>query len=81
MLACAERKVLLIDHSKLGRRALHQVCELSLFDMVVVDDGAAPEALRELDRWKVRYEVAATGRVRSNKGHSQSSVPREEEAH
>ena len=81
MLACAERKVLLVDHSKLGRRALHQVCELSLFDMVVVDDGAAPEALRELDEYKVRYELAATGRVRSTKGLSQSSRPIREEAH
>ncbi len=61
MLAAAERKMLLVDHSKLGRRALHQVCRLSVFDWVVVDDGATAEALSELDESKAVYVLAATG--------------------
>jgi DeoR/GlpR family transcriptional regulator of sugar metabolism len=61
MLACGKRKVLLLDHSKLGRVALHRVCELSVFDSVVVDDGASAEALRGLDESQVSYEVASIG--------------------
>jgi DeoR/GlpR family transcriptional regulator of sugar metabolism len=53
MLAAASRNILLLDHTKLGRVALHRVAPL-----VVVDDGADAEALRELDEHKVAYEVA-----------------------
>ncbi|CAL9454611.1 DeoR/GlpR family DNA-binding transcription regulator [Streptomyces sp. enrichment culture] len=59
MLDAAARNVLLIDHTKLGRVALHRVVPLSRFDTVLVDDGATPEALRDLDEHKVRYEVCA----------------------
>ena len=58
MLAAAERKVLLVDHSKLGRKALHQVCPLSVFDWVIVDDGATAEALSEFDESKTGYVLA-----------------------
>jgi DeoR/GlpR family transcriptional regulator of sugar metabolism len=58
MLASSERKVLSVDHSKLGRKALHQVCRLSVFDLLIVDDGASVESLRELEEAKVRYELA-----------------------
>jgi DeoR/GlpR family transcriptional regulator of sugar metabolism len=60
MLDAAARSVLLVDHTKLGRVALHRVAPLSVFDRVVVDDGASAEALRELDEHKVAHEVAAT---------------------
>ncbi|MFC9507107.1 DeoR/GlpR family DNA-binding transcription regulator [Streptomyces sp. NPDC057002] len=60
MLDAAARNVLLIDHTKLGRVALHRVVPLSRFDTLLVDDGASPEALRDLDEHKVRYEVCAT---------------------
>ena len=61
MLAAAERKVLLVDHSKLGRKALHQVCQLSVFDWVVVDDGATAEALSEFEESKAGYVLAPAG--------------------
>ncbi|MCX3286281.1 DeoR/GlpR family DNA-binding transcription regulator [Streptomyces sp. NEAU-H22] len=60
MLDAAARNVLLIDHTKLGRVALHRVVPLSRFDTLLVDDGASREALRDLDEHKVRYEVCAT---------------------
>jgi DeoR/GlpR family transcriptional regulator of sugar metabolism len=60
MLGAATRNVLLVDHTKLGRVALHHVAPLSVFERVVVDDGAGAEALRELDEHKVAYEVAVT---------------------
>jgi DeoR/GlpR family transcriptional regulator of sugar metabolism len=59
MLDAAARNVLLIDHTKLGRVALHRVVPLSRFDTVLVDDGVTPEALRDLEEHKVRYEVCA----------------------
>ena len=57
MLASAARNVLLIDHTKLSRTALHRVAPLNTFDRVIVDDGASAEALRELDEHKITYEV------------------------
>jgi DeoR/GlpR family transcriptional regulator of sugar metabolism len=60
MLAAASRNVLLLDHTKLGRVALHRVAPLEVFERVVVDDGADAEALRELDEHKVAYEVATS---------------------
>ncbi|GAA2455140.1 DeoR/GlpR family DNA-binding transcription regulator [Actinomadura vinacea] len=60
MLESAQRNVLLVDHSKLGRVALHRVAPLSAFDRVIVDDGAGAEALRELDEHKIAYEVAVS---------------------
>lgn len=63
MLASGQRRILLIDHSKLGRVALYQACPLSLFDLVIVDDGADAEALMAFDDWKVHYELAARART------------------
>jgi DeoR/GlpR family transcriptional regulator of sugar metabolism len=76
MLASAERKVLLVDHSKLGRRALHQVCELSVFDLVVVDDGATAEALAKLEEAKVGYVLAATAVAGSPKTYKAMAARR-----
>jgi DeoR/GlpR family transcriptional regulator of sugar metabolism len=58
MLAAASRNVLLLDHTKLGRVALHRVAPLRVFDRVIVDADADPEGLRDLDEHKVSYEVA-----------------------
>lgn len=80
MLASAERKVLLVDHSKLGRRALHQVCQLSVFDMVVVDDGATAEALSELEQSKVGYVLAATGTASGAKTYQTGAAHQGQEA-
>ncbi|MER6059678.1 DeoR/GlpR family DNA-binding transcription regulator [Streptomyces sp. NPDC001792] len=60
MLDAAARTVLLVDHTKLSRVALHRVAPLSHFDLLLVDDGASPEALRDLDEHEVRHEVCAT---------------------
>ena len=60
MLDSAARNVLLIDHTKLARAALHRVAPLSRFDLLLVDDGAPADALRDLDEHKVRYEVCVT---------------------
>jgi DeoR/GlpR family transcriptional regulator of sugar metabolism len=58
MLDVASRRVLLVDHGKLGRSALHRVADLSRFERLVTDDGATPEALRALTEWRIATTVA-----------------------
>lgn len=58
MLAAATRRVLLIDHAKLGKAALHKLAPLADFDLIVVDAGADETQLRELREAKVPFEVA-----------------------
>jgi DeoR/GlpR family transcriptional regulator of sugar metabolism len=59
MLEVAEKRYLLMDHSKLGKVALHQLVPLAEFDLVVVDAGASEERLAELKQHNIDYEVAA----------------------
>ncbi|MDF2826793.1 MAG: transcriptional regulator, DeoR family [Mycobacterium sp.] len=46
MMEVADRRILLMDHSKLGRKALHRVSDASDWDLVIVDAGT-PDALVE----------------------------------
>jgi DeoR/GlpR family transcriptional regulator of sugar metabolism len=59
MLEAAGRRYLLMDHSKLGKVALHRLVPLAEFDLVIVDSGASESALAELKRHNVGYEVAS----------------------
>ncbi|MDP9364408.1 MAG: DeoR/GlpR family DNA-binding transcription regulator [Chloroflexota bacterium] len=58
MLGAATRRVLLLDHGKLGKAALHRLAPLTDFDLVVVDAGADEARLRDLRETKVPVEVA-----------------------
>jgi DeoR/GlpR family transcriptional regulator of sugar metabolism len=58
LLGVTERRVLLVDHGKLGRTALHRVAELTDFERVVTDAGAPPAALRALAEHRVAVTVA-----------------------
>ena len=58
MLRAAARSILLNDHSKLGKTALHQLAPLSAFDLVVVDDGVDEGGLRALEEAKTPFAVA-----------------------
>ena len=57
MLAAAARSVLLMDSSKIPRRALHQLCPLGEFDALVVD-ASVPEGLLAEMREHVTVTVA-----------------------
>jgi len=59
MLEAAGRRYLLMDHSKLGKVALHRLVPLVQFDLVIVDSGASESALADLKRHNIEYEVAA----------------------
>jgi DeoR/GlpR family transcriptional regulator of sugar metabolism len=65
MLRAAGRRVLLLDSSKLGRVALHRLCPVTDFDQVIVDGGASPAALRDLEERRVRFRVARVAGGRS----------------
>jgi DeoR/GlpR family transcriptional regulator of sugar metabolism len=58
MLRAARRRVLLIDHGKLGKTALHQLAPLTEFDLVVVDDGVDEAGLKALREARVPFEIA-----------------------
>jgi len=58
MLGAATKRILLIDHSKLGKTALHRLAPLADFDLVVVDAGVDEVGLRQLRDARVRFEVA-----------------------
>lgn len=57
MMASARRCVLLVDNSKFGKVALHQLAPLRDFDLVVVDAGVSETHLNELRECSVPFEV------------------------
>jgi DeoR/GlpR family transcriptional regulator of sugar metabolism len=58
LMEAATRRVLLADHTKLRRHALHQLAPLADFDLVLVDAAIAPAELAELREHGARVEVA-----------------------
>jgi DeoR/GlpR family transcriptional regulator of sugar metabolism len=58
MLRAAAKRILLIDHAKLGKTALHHLAPLADFDLIVVDDGVDAAGLRTLEEVKAPYAVA-----------------------
>ena len=57
MMARAGRQYLLLDHTKFGKTALHQVARLSEFEAVAVEDGLDSAQLDELGRMGRKVEV------------------------
>ncbi|MEE6263095.1 DeoR/GlpR family DNA-binding transcription regulator [Plantactinospora sonchi] len=58
MIRSAQRSVLMVDHTKLGRAALHRLAPLRDFDLVLTDGQAPEETLSEMREHGVRYEIA-----------------------
>ncbi len=57
MMRAAGRSVLMVDHTKFGRVALHRVAPLSDWDLVLTDDQAPEEALADMREHDVRFEI------------------------
>jgi DeoR/GlpR family transcriptional regulator of sugar metabolism len=51
-------KVLLVDHSKFGLRALHKLAPVTDFDLIITDDGIAAADRTELESRGVTVEIA-----------------------
>ncbi|MBN9045762.1 MAG: DeoR/GlpR transcriptional regulator [Rhizobiales bacterium] len=58
MFDSASRRILLADHSKFQRRALHAMCALEAFDLVIVDSHTPSALLEEMRDKGVRLRVA-----------------------
>ena len=58
MFDSASRRILLMDHSKLERRALHSFLPLSDFDIVIFDDGTPAEDLDRMRNKGINIVVA-----------------------
>lgn len=59
MMHAADRKVLLMDSSKIGNTALHVIGDLTEFDDIVVGPGTAPEVLEQLVERHPRVVLAS----------------------
>lgn len=57
MMAAAQKRVLLLDHHKFDRIALHTLGDLGEFEAVLVTSGLAPEKVRALREAGVPIQV------------------------
>jgi DeoR/GlpR family transcriptional regulator of sugar metabolism len=57
MFDSAARRILLADHTKFDRRALHAMASLTEFDLVIVDDGTPPRLIDRMKAKGIRLEV------------------------
>ena len=58
MLRAGRRKILMLDHSKFTRKALHAFAELGEFDTVLVDSRTSPEDVAMVARHTARVVVS-----------------------
>jgi DeoR/GlpR family transcriptional regulator of sugar metabolism len=58
MLASANKRILLLDHTKFGKTALHRLAALQEFDRVIVDAGVEEAQLNELREAHVPVDIA-----------------------
>jgi DeoR/GlpR family transcriptional regulator of sugar metabolism len=58
MVKAATKRYLVVDHSKLGRVALHKIVPLEEFDLIITDSGADPAILAAWDSAGIHYVVA-----------------------
>ncbi|UVC07464.1 DeoR/GlpR transcriptional regulator [Rhizobium sp. TH2] len=63
MFDCAARRILLADHTKFERRALHSFAALTEFDIVIVDDGTPIIHLERMRSKGIKVVVARTERL------------------
>ncbi|QBD78658.1 DeoR/GlpR transcriptional regulator [Ktedonosporobacter rubrisoli] len=58
MLKSAPRRILLIDHHKIGRIALHRLADLHEFETIITDNAIQPEVLKKLREAHASIETA-----------------------
>jgi DeoR/GlpR family transcriptional regulator of sugar metabolism len=60
MMSACSRRLLLVDHVKFGKVALHVLDELTSFDTVLVTDGIGDAAAQQLEQAGVRLRIVRT---------------------
>jgi len=60
MFEAADRRLLLVDHTKFERRALHAMLPLKDFDAVIVDDQTSPGTIQGLEDRGINVVVASS---------------------
>jgi DeoR/GlpR family transcriptional regulator of sugar metabolism len=60
MMSACSRRLLLVDHVKFGKVALHVLDELTSFDAVLVTDGIGDAAAQKLEQAGVRLRIVRT---------------------
>lgn len=60
MFEVAAKRILLVDHTKFERRALHALASLSEFDHVIVDDNTNPDEIKKMRDAGIDVIVAPT---------------------
>ena len=58
LMDAADRRILLLDHTKFDKSGLHQLAPLAAFDLVIVDSGTSPEDVVALRASGVKLLVA-----------------------
>lgn len=64
MFDCSVKRILLADHTKFERRALHSFASLDEFDVVIVDDMTLPVHIDRMRSRDINVVVARTGHGR-----------------
>lgn len=64
MFESAAKRVLLADHTKFGRRALHAFANLTEFDVVIVDQATPAEHVERMRGKGINVVIAPAARVR-----------------
>jgi DeoR/GlpR family transcriptional regulator of sugar metabolism len=61
MIRSSDRCILLADHTKLGRVALHRVASVDEFDLLITDDGHSEDEFNHIAERGVTLEIVPTG--------------------
>lgn len=59
MIRSSLRRILLLDHTKLGKQALREIAPLSAFDLVIIDHKTPPDKVKMLTDQSVPVKIAA----------------------
>jgi DeoR/GlpR family transcriptional regulator of sugar metabolism len=62
MLECADKKYLLLDHSKFGHRSLAHICEMSVFDEIITDSKTDETIITRLRDAGIKTTVVPVGK-------------------
>lgn len=60
MMSASSQRILLVDHSKFNKVALHLMADLTAFDKVLVSEGLAAEEIGRLEEAGVKLHVVRT---------------------